>query len=56
MNIGTETAGGAVVTTLLNLFVKPVADAAVLASRPRPSDVNWTDISGENRRNSTITF
>ena len=34
MNIGTETSGGAAMSTLMNLFIKPVADLAVLASRP----------------------
>jgi hypothetical protein len=34
MNIGTEVPGGAATTSLFNLFIKPVADLAVLGSRP----------------------
>lgn len=34
MNIGTNTPGGAAVTSVMALAVKPVADEAVLASRP----------------------
>ena len=41
MNIGTEAPGGAVVTSLFNLLIKPVADSAVLGSRPT---TNNTDI------------